>query len=236
MNTRALLTFGIIWEMLSAPTTIEELMQRVNALAGLTLQQVADSIAAADIPGSLRYTKGWVGQLLEAALGADADTESRPDFKSLNIELKTIPIDHQGKPQETTFVSYVPLLNSGYLTWYQSEVYHKLQHVLWMPIESDKNIPLAQRRIGSGLLWQPNVEQEALLRQDWEELMAMVTMGQLEKITARMGKVMQIRPKAANSRSLCWGISESGEKIQTLPRGFYLRNQFTHAILQKHFI
>jgi DNA mismatch repair protein MutH len=218
----------------TAPLTIAQLSQRVEAIAGLTLKQVAERCAV-PVPENLRYTKGWIGQLLEIALGADAGCEARPDFTHLHIELKTIPVDQQGKPQETTFISHAPLLNSGYLTWQQSDVYQKLQHVLWIPIESPKAIPLSERRIGAGFLWRPNAEEEALLRQDWEELMAMITLGQLEKITAKLGKVLQIRPKAANSRSLCWGISETGEKIQTLPRGFYLRTQFTHAILQRNF-
>jgi len=43
---------------------------------------------------------------------------------------------------------------------------------------------------------------------------------------------LQIRPKAANSKALRWGIGEAGEPIQTLPCGFYLRALFTRQIFE----
>jgi len=56
-------------------------------------------------------------------------------------------------------------------------------------------------------------------------------MGQLEQITASYGKYLQIRPKAQNGKSLQVGIGADGGLVQTLPRGFYLRTEFTRTIL-----
>ena len=56
-------------------------------------------------------------------------------------------------------------------------------------------------------------------------------MGRLESITAHQGRYLQVRPKAAHGGSLCWGIGENGQRILTLPRGFYLRPSFTQQIL-----
>ncbi|MDI8106950.1 hypothetical protein MJN85_30220, partial [Salmonella enterica subsp. enterica serovar Anatum] len=41
-------------------------------------------------------------------------------------------------------------------------------------------------------------EEDRQLRLDWEELMDMIVLGQVERITARHGEVLQLRPKAAN--------------------------------------
>ncbi len=38
-----------------------------------------------------------------------------------------------------------------------------------------------------------------------------------------MGRVLQIRPKAANNKALTEAIGEFGQPIMTLPRGFYLK-------------
>ncbi len=38
---------------------------------------------------------------------------------------------------------------------------------------------------------------------------------------------LQVQPKAVSSKCLCWATGAEGEKIQTLPRGFYLRPGFT---------
>ena len=60
-------------------------------------------------------------------------------------------------------------------------------------------------------------------------------MGELEQISARMGTVLQIRPKAANSRVRCRSVGAAGEAIVTNPRGYYLRPAFTQRILGHHF-
>ncbi|EKN5084425.1 DNA mismatch repair endonuclease MutH, partial [Yersinia enterocolitica] len=149
---------------------------------------------------------------------------------------KTIPISAQGKPLETTFVCVAPLTGNSGITWESSHVRHKLARVLWVPVEGKRQIPLAQRRVGAPLLWSPNEEEEELLRRDWEELMDLIVLGKVETITARHGEVLQLRPKAANSRALTEAIGEHGQPIMTLPRGFYLKKTFTGPMLARHFL
>ena len=155
------------------------------------------------------------------------------DFAHLGIELKTLPINEQGEPLETTFVSLAPLVQNNGITWQSSHVRHKLQKVLWMPIEGSRQIPLAERHIGQPILWQPSLEQERQLQRDWEELMELIVLGQLHQINATLGEVLQLRPKGRNSKALANAVNEQGQPIQSLPLGFYLRKQFTRQILQK---
>ena len=121
---------------------------------------------------------------------------------------------------ETTFVSLAPLIQNSGVNWQNSHVRHKLSRVLWIPIEGSRSIPLAERHIGTPILWQPSEQQERLLQRDWEELMDYIVLGQLDKINARLGEVLQLRPKGANSKSLTKGIGKHGEIIDTLPLGF----------------
>ena len=95
---------------------------------------------------------------------------------------------------------------------------------------------LLQRRVGAPLLWTPSPEEEHQLQMDWEELMDLIVLGQVERITARHGEVLQLRPKAANSKALTEAIGAHGEPIMTLPRGFYLKKNFTAALLARHFM
>lgn len=145
-------------------------------------------------------------------------------------------MDSLGRPLETTFVCVAPLTGNGRVTWETSHVRHKLKRVLWIPVEGERSIPLAQRRVGSPLLWSPNEEEDRQLREDWEELMDMIVLGQVERITARHGEYLQIRPKAANAKALTEAIGARGERILTLPRGFYLKKNFTSALLARHFL
>lgn len=217
-----------------SPKTIEELMQRANSLAGLTLGQVADSHGFTT-PADLKRDKGWVGQLIEYELGALAGSRPEQDFLHLGVELKTIPIDDKGKPLETTYVTVAPLVDIQGLTWEKSIVYHKLQTVLWVPVQGNRNIPVAQRQIGTPILWSPAPDELALLQQDWEEIMEFIAMGQVQELTARHGEVLQLRPKGANSRSVTQSIGKDGAKRLTNPRGFYLKIPFTQSILKRFF-
>jgi len=196
----------------------------------------------------LMQEKGWTGQLIEYVLGATAGSKPLPDFEDLGIELKTLPISYKGKPLETTFVSVTPLINvtgifvsvtplinvTG-MTWHTSAVRKKLNHVLWLPILSERDIAPFDRTIGSGFLWQPTPEQDALLQRDWEEQMELIALGRVDEISGHLGDAIQIRPKAANSKVVTDAIGPNGQTIKTLPRGFYLKTSFTGAILKQQF-
>ena len=212
------------------PQTLEQLLSQAQSIAGLTFGELADELHI-PVPPDLKHDKGWVGMLLERALGATAGSKAEQDFSHLGVELKTLPINAEGYPLETTFVSLAPLVQNSGVKWENSHVRHKLSCVLWMPIEGSRHIPLRERHIGAPILWKPTADQERQLKQDWEELMDLIVLGKLEQITARIGEVMQLRPKGANSRSITKGIGRNGEVIETLPLGFYLRKAFTAGIL-----
>ncbi|MBL4823116.1 MAG: DNA mismatch repair endonuclease MutH [Colwellia sp.] len=226
---------------MNIPSSEQELLARVQRLAGLTLAEVANE-AGIEIPKDLKRNKGWVGLLLEHVLGASAGSRPEPDFPHLGIELKTLPINNQGKPLETTFVSVAPLVGLVGVNWKNSWIRKKLSRVLWVPIicadvnnkVNEKKTPLAERQIGSAFIWSPSVEEEHLLAMDWQELTDMITLGNVEKIHGKHGQVLQLRPKAANSKAKTQAFDRHGKPFMTLPRGFYLKTPFTQMILNKH--
>lgn len=216
------------------PASADDLLARCQAIAGLSLGELA-SLAKVAIPANLQRHKGWPGMLIEQWLGASAGSKPQQDFPELGIELKTIPIDATFRPLETTYVCYAPLTGQTGVTWETSNVRNKLQQVLWLPLEGDRQIPLAERRVASGFLWSPSAAEDQELRQDWEELTDMIALGKVEAITARQGNALHIRPKAASGKVLTDALNEDGQRIQTRPRGFYLRKSFTAAILARMF-
>ncbi|QYJ89058.1 DNA mismatch repair endonuclease MutH [Shewanella rhizosphaerae] len=216
------------------PESLDELMQRAQEMAGLSLGQLAELHHVA-VPSNLKRDKGWIGQLIELELGATAGSKPEQDFLHLGVELKTIPVDESGKPLETTYVTVAPLMNINGLRWQESLVYHKLQRVLWIPVEGIRHKPIGERRIGSPILWTPSEEEMAQIRQDWEEIMELIALGKVEQITARHGEVLQLRPKGANSRALTQSIAQDGQVKLTNPRGFYLKIPFTQQILSRYF-
>jgi len=208
-----------------------ELLERCQSIEGWSFAQLATALGIS-IPQNPVSRKGWTGQAIELALGATAGNNSAPDFCALGVELKTLPLSQLGKPKESTFVTSIPLLTIHQQTWETSQCFAKLKRVLWMPIEGDIGIAFPERRIGRGMLWSPSAAEQLILAKDWSEFVLMISTGQLAEIDASIGDYLQVRPKAANGKSLCFGFDEAGNKVQTMPRGFYLRSNFTANIFK----
>ena len=215
------------------PKDEAELLNRAQNLAGLTLGEIAESINVV-VPKDLKRDKGWIGLLLEQVLGASAGSRPEPDFPHLGIELKSLPINFQGKPLETTFVCVAPLTGLMGAQWQTSHIRNKLTRVLWVPVVSERDIPVAQRIVGTPFIWSPSADEEQLLALDWQELTDMIVLGNVENIHGKHGQVLQLRPKAANSQAKTKAFNRHGEPFLTLPRGFYLKTCFTQALLNKY--
>jgi len=212
------------------PQSAQQLLERCQAMAGKTLGQIAAEVGV-NVPEDLRRHKGWVGNLFETYLGASAGNKAEPDFIELGIEMKTLPLNSQGKPKESTYVCTVSLQQTGELSWQDSWVRRKLSQVLWVPVEAERTLPLAERYVGNAWLWQPTHQQEEWLRRDWEELMDRIVLGEQSEINGSEGEYLHLRPKAANSRVLARGVGGNGLPELVNPKGFYLRTSFTNLLL-----
>jgi DNA mismatch repair protein MutH len=218
----------------SPPGTESELLRRALELAGLTLGQAATRLGLR-APLDLSHHKGWVGNLIEQLLGATAGSKDEPDFPDLGVELKTIPLSRAGRALETTFVCTIDLLAVADMEWRDSRVYRKLAKVLWVPILAEPSVPIGHRQIGTPFIWRLSSEQEQGLRWDWEEFAGIIGRGDVDDIRAHLGRWLQVRPKARNSKARRRGVDADGVSVEVLPRGFYLRQVFTEQILAQVF-
>lgn len=221
------------------PRDEHELRVRALCLAGRTLGDLARELRFTLGDTALR-TKGKAGELVERALGAAPvarrepleDPRSLLDFPHLGIELKTIPVDERGRPRESTFVCALPLGHADAMEWRGSWVRTKLSHVLWFPILTREHAAWDERTLLEPLFWRPSREQDAVFCADFDEVMGIVARGAIERLNARVGRWLQVRPKAAHGRARTVVHGPEGEAIATVPRGFYLRSRFTDAILR----
>ncbi|MCO4771305.1 MAG: DNA mismatch repair endonuclease MutH [Deltaproteobacteria bacterium] len=214
------------------PVDDAELLVRAQRIAGRSVVQVAERFGL-PVPPNLRANKGWLGQLVEYALGASAASRAEPDFPHLGIELKTVPVDSMARPRESTYVCVAPLDGGLASTWEESWCRRKLDRVLFLPVVGDG--PLATRVLGAALLWAPSEEERGRLQADWEEITERVVRGDLEGLDARVGEILQLRPKGATARDTTWTLDADAQWVQTMPRGFYLRRAFTAGLLQRAF-
>lgn len=220
--------------MQAPPRDEEELLQRARRVAGRTIAEIATDLGSRP-PADLNRAKGYVGELCEAALGAPRSSKPEPDFAGLGIELKTLPLSKTGFPSQSTYVCRVDPADLGRGKWQDSRLKHKLGRVLFMPYEGSKVIPLADRHFGAPVMWSPSADEEALLREDWEDFAQLAAQGLLSSVTARRGRFLQVRPKSARGGAQQTTQTAAGESFVDEPRGFYLRPTFTSEILASAF-
>ena len=214
--------------MTSEPRTVDELLARALSVAGRALSSLAAEHGLPFAGRNGARTKGKTGELLERLLGASGGSSAVHDFPALGVELKSIPVDASLRPRESTYVCTLPLADAEHAEWSTSWARAKLARVLWMPVVLGDDEP----RLGTPLLWEPTAEQNAILAGDFEDAMGAIAIGGIEGLSARAGRWLHVRPKAASSRDRTWSPGEDASAwVATNPRGFYLRPRFTGALL-----
>lgn len=191
------------------------------------------------LPPDTAHAKGFVGQLVERALGGTAENRPEPDFEILGIELKTVPVA-AGRIRESTFICTAPLGEMDEMTWEESPLRHKTRRILWVPVEADEDLPLGVRRIGWPLMWSPDAETDQKLEADWTRCVEVLKRQPIrtergETLDAALdpswGDVVQLRPKGRNARSRV----RLADGSLTGTRGFYFRRRFVQALFDGHY-
>ena len=215
------------------PKTFEELCGNLNAIMGKNLEELALK-AGIPLPISATHGKGFIGELMEILLGASASNHSIPDFPQLGLELKTLPVDAEFKVMESTFLCHAPLTDIRGLTFENSPLFSKIKRVLFIVIDGTRDRDYALRKVLGYFFYSPDEKELETLRKDYDELYELIKTGQVDRITAHIGQIIQLRPKGANGKALCDAIGADGETIKTRPRGFYIRRRFTQELLRKN--
>lgn len=210
--------------MRAPPRTREELFERARGLQGRTLDAIAAEAGERLGPRGA-HGKGTIGGLLERVLGATGGSAATWDFPDLETELKSVPLGSNGKPRESTYVCTLPLYDVDRIEWSSSWVRRKLSRVLFVPVH------VAEARVGAPTLFLPTAEQDAVLRADFDEIVGTIGAGGIEGLTARVGRWLQLRPKAADGGVRTRTVGPDDSTLATVPRGFYLRATFVGALL-----
>jgi len=213
--------------------TLEALLGHARALVGVTLADLADAMGLPVPVGAVR-TKGWPGQIIERELGAGEGGVRGPDFAALGVELKTVPVDPELTPRESTAVCQIdPVAISGE-SWETSYVRHKLARVLFVALEvRDDARDVGERRVASVRLWSPSPAEDQVLRADFELFVrGFFRVGRAAEITGHHGVALQVRPKGRNAADVRSAYGPDGAPVRIGKSGFYLRPSFVGPIVR----
>jgi DNA mismatch repair protein MutH len=156
-----------------------------------------------------------------------------PDFAALGVELKTVPVDARLAPRESTAVCQIDPISIAHESWPDSYVRRKLARVLFVALEVPVGVAsVGDRRVSAVTSWSPSVEEEGILRDDFEFFVReFFRAGRAMQITGHHGIALQVRPKGRNAAHRRRALDESGASILIGTCGFYLRPNFVGRIL-----
>ena len=194
---------------------------------------MADGLAIPVPIGNVR-TKGWSGRVIERELGAGDDVAPGPDFATLGIELKTVPVHGDLIPLESTAVCHIDPVAIAGESWATSYARRKLSQVLFIALDTvDGARSVGERRVVAVRLWIPSPSEESALRTDFELFVRdYFRRGRSAQITGHLGQVMQVRPKARNASERRDAFGPDGQPVRIGRCGFYLRPGFVCGILR----
>jgi len=183
------------------------------------------------VPVGAVRSKGWSGQVVERELGAGGG--HGPDFASLGIELKSVPVSSDLVPLESTAVCNIDPTTIAGESWATSYVRTKLASVLFVALEVPSGSrSVGERRVVLVRLWRPSPDEETALRADFELFVRdYFRQGRAAEITGHLGQVLQVRPKAKNARDRRAAYGPDGQPMRLGKCGFYLRPAFVGSIL-----
>jgi DNA mismatch repair protein MutH len=157
-----------------------------------------------------------------------------PDFAALGVELKTVPVDADLVPIESTAVCQIDPIAIAAESWDGSYVREKLAKVLFIALEVPPGArSVGERRISAACLWSPDAAQERQLREDFELFVrGFYRRGRAAELTGHLGTVLQVRPKGRNAADTRDGYDAAGNATRVGKHGFYLRPAFVAGILR----
>jgi DNA mismatch repair protein MutH len=211
---------------------LEALLAHARALVGVELGALADALGLPVPVGRVR-TKGWSGQVIEHELGVAGGGARGPDFAALGIELKTVPVTPALVPLESTAVCQIDPIAIAGESWDTSYVRAKLARVLFVALEVPPEArSVGDRRVAAVRLWAPTLDEEAMLRADFELFVReYFRRGRAADITGHLGAAMQVRPKGRDADDLRAAYDAAGRPTRIGKMGFYLRPAFVGRIL-----
>jgi DNA mismatch repair protein MutH len=237
---------------------IEDLVAHARALIGTRVADIADGLGL-PVPVSHSRSrgdggqrnqghqgnKGWSGHIIERELGGgevardtarpgDLAQGRGPDFGSLGVELKTVPVDRTLRPLESTAVCTIDPIAVAAESWQTSYIREKLARVLFVALEvPEGRSSFGDRLVVAAGLWSPSPAEAALLRGDFELIVRdYFRQGRADLLTGHVGKVLQVRPKARDARDVRQAFDENGRPTRVGKCGFYLRPAFVGAIVR----
>lgn len=211
--------------------TIQELMDKAREAEGKTFGEI-------DTTGRIKNvrSKGSLGHIIEEShFGYPINSDARPDFEELGIELKVTPFKKNKNgtysSKERLVLNMIDYHSEHRYSFETSSFLSKATSMLIMLYQYEPEIPIDDYRIYKAFLNEFSEEDLAVMRQDWETIVTKIKNGEAHLISEADTMYLSACTKGANG-SIVRTQPFSDEPAK--PRAFSLKASYMSGLVRKY--
>ena len=211
-----------------------EAKEKIDKLANIPFNQYLEPSVFED--AMLKLNKGRTGQLLELTIGLNLSNTTL-DFE--DGELKTNKCNRNGNPLETMFITQTATIMDELLSrknFYQSKLYTKLKHLLYVPISKEGSqsdwmfLPCIEVDLSKTMYHDLASQLENDYYSICDQFNQMLQQSSTSKLHTASGKFLQIRTKDSKPYHPIYSEIYHRE-ISDKNRAFYFKKEFMKYIV-----
>ena len=211
--------------------TIQELMDKAREAEGKTFGEI-------DTTGRIKNvrSKGALGHVIEEShFGYPINSDARPDFEELGIELKVTPFKKNKNgtysSKERLVLNMIDYHNEHEYSFETSSFLSKATSMLIMLYQYEPNIPIDDYRIYKAFLNEFSEEDLDVMRQDWETIVAKIKRGEAHLISEADTMYLSACTKGANGSVV---RSQPFSEQPAKPRAFSLKASYMSGLVRQY--
>lgn len=211
--------------------TIQELMDKAREAEGKTFGEI-------DTTGRIKNvrSKGSLGHIIEEShFGYPINSDARPDFEELGIELKVTPFKKNKNgtysSKERLVLNMIDYHNEHEYSFETSSFLSKATSMLIMLYQYEPNIPIDDYRLYKAFLNEFSEEDLDVMRQDWEAIVAKIKRGEAHLISEADTMYLSACTKGSNGSVV---RSQPFSEQPAKPRAFSLKASYMSGLVRQY--
>lgn len=179
--------------------------------------------------------KGALGQVIEESFfGYSINSEARPDFESIGVELKVTPFKRNRNntlsAKERLVLNIINYMEEAYTTFYSSSFWKKNKQLLMMFYEWQPDIDRQDFYIHKSILYQYPEEDLAIIKHDWETIVNKIQNGKAHELSEGDTNYLGACTKGSNKSSL---RTQPFSDIMAMQRAFSLKQSYMTSVVRQ---
>lgn len=180
--------------------------------------------------------KGGMGDFVEKVyFDIDNNSESRPDFYKVGLELKVTPFkrlkNKNISAKERLVISMINYNNIVSMDFYTSNLWHKIEKVLMVFYLWEKDVPRIDYRIFFIHMYEPSEADLSIIKEDFYLIKQKVMDGKAHELSEGDTYYVGACTKSSSSSVL---VSQPFSDIEAKPRAFSFKSSYMTFILRNY--